>query len=312
MEYRRVGKSGLKISAISLGTWLTFGARIDRSTAAQVLRTAVDGGVNFLDLADGYARGGAEQIVGELLGDYCRSQFVLSSKLFWPMSDDPNDRGLSRKHIVESIERTLRNLRTDYLDIYFCHRSDPDTALEETMRAMDDLVHQGKILYWGTSMWHPQALKQACKLAYFRRLYAPIVEQPPYNLLERWIEKRVLPTARRLGLGLVAWSPLAGGVLTGKYNDGIPEESRGANNLDHVRRHLDDQSLQRVRQFSILADGLGVEPGQLALAWLLKQEGLTSVITGATRPAQMESNLAALQVKISSDVNREIDKIFRL
>jgi voltage-dependent potassium channel beta subunit len=311
VEYRRVGKSGLKISAISLGTWQTFGDRLDRTTAAQILRTAVDGGVNFLDLADGYARGAAEQIVGELLGDYRRSQFVLSSKLFWPMSDDPNDRGLSRKHIVESIERTLQNLRTDYLDIYFCHRADPETPLDETMRAMDDLVHQGKILYWGTSMWQPRALKQTYKLANSHHLYAPIVEQPPYNLLERWIEKRVLPTARRLGMGLVVWSPLAGGVLTGKYSDGIPEDSRGASKDGNVRRHLNEQSLQRVRRLSILAEGLGVAPGQLALAWLLQHEEITSVVTGATRSAQMESNLAAILIKIPNEINREICRIFR-
>lgn len=311
MEYRRLGNSGLKISEISLGTWTTFGDRIDRLTAARILQVAVEGGVNYLDLADAYAKGEAERTMGELLGEYRRSQFVLASKVFWPMSDDPNDRGLSRKHILESIDRTLKNLRTDYLDIYFCHRADPDTPLEETMRAMDDLVHQGKILYWGTSMWSPQAIKSAHKLAYSRHLYPPIVEQPPYNLLERWVEKRLMSTTRRLGMGLVVWSPLAGGVLTGKYNNGIPQTSRGATNGEDLRRYLDVRSLDRVRRFTELSNRLGADAGQLALAWLLQKEGVASVITGATCPAQIESNLSATKLKLTGGTIYEIERIFR-
>ena len=216
MEYRRMGESGLRLSALSLGGWLTFGGSVDEATTGEVVRTAIDSGVNFIDLADVYARGRAEQVVGTLLSDYPRADLVISSKLFWPMSDNPNDRGLSRKHIMESVERTLKNLGSDYLDIYFCHREDPDTPLGETIRAMDDLVRQGKILYWGTSVWGAERLHEAWRLAGRHELYPPLVEQPRYSLLHRGVEKTVLPTASRLGMGLAVWSPLAGGGLTGK------------------------------------------------------------------------------------------------
>ncbi len=309
MEYRKVGSSGLSVSAISLGGWLTIGASVNEESSAAIVRTAVDAGINFIDLADAYAKGGAEQTIGRILGQYRRSDLVISSKLFWPMRDNPNDKGLSRKHIMESIDRTLKNLGTDYLDIYFCHREDPETTLSETTRAMDDLVHRGKILYWGTSVWRPRTLRDVHAICDRRGLYRPIVEQPPYNLLERSIERKVLPAARNLGMGVVVWSPLAGGILTGKYLGGVPAGSRGATTR-WLDEYLAPANTERVRRFVEIARRAGNEPAQLALAWILSQDGITSVITGATNPEQLKSNLKALEAPLSSDLKYEIEQIF--
>lgn len=311
MEYRSLGASGLKVSAVSVGGWITFGGSIPDGSARAIVRASVDAGINFVDLADVYARGGAERTFGKILADYRRSELVVSSKVFGKMSDDPNDRGLSRKHIFESVERSLRNLRTDYLDLYFCHREDPGTPLEETARAMDDLVHQGKVLYWGTSVWPEGSLRRAHELADRRNLYAPRVEQPQYNLLERGIEKDVLPAAKELGMGLVVWSPLAGGMLTGKYNDGVPEGSR-ADTSDWLEGKLTEENLGRVRRFTALAEGMEVEPGQLALAWILRRPEVSSVITGATRPEHVASNVRAAEIEVSEEAAREIEAIFAL
>ena len=309
MEYRRVGASGLKVSAISVGGWITFGGTLEDETAGGILRAAIEGGVNFIDLADVYAMGEAEKTVGGFLPEYKRSELVLSSKVFGKMSEDPNDRGLSRKHIFESIDRSLRNLGTDYLDIYFCHRADPETPLEETALAMDDLVHQGKILYWGTSVWPPETLEAAHKLANERRLFAPIVEQPLYNLTDRGIEKEVIPTAKRLGMGLTVWSPLAGGLLTGKYNDGIPKGSRGDTSewLDAERI---EKNRERLRRFSQIAERMGARPGQLALAWILQNDAISCVLTGATSAAHVKSNLKAVELELGDDVNAELTELF--
>ncbi|MEX0937684.1 MAG: aldo/keto reductase family protein [Pirellulales bacterium] len=309
MQYRPVGKSGLKVSAIALGGWLTFGARVDEAISGEIIRAALEQGINFIDLADVYGAGAAEQVVGGLIGELRREDLVLSSKVFWPMSDDPNDRGLGRKHIRQSVERTLRNLRTDYLDLYFCHREDPETPLEETARAMDELVRQGKVLYWGTSVWQPRTLRKAHALAKRALHYAPQVEQPRYNLLDRHIEKRLMPTAARLGMGLVVWSPLAGGILTGKYNDTTPPESRGGQ-TDWLRGELTDENLRRVRAFCELAREMSVEPAQLALAWILARDEISSVITGATSVDQLRSNLGALDVRLGADVQSRIAELF--
>ncbi len=309
MEYRKVGATGLKVSAVSIGGWINFGGTIDENSARSVVRAAVDCGVNFIDLADVYARGEAERVVGRMLGDYERSQLVISSKVFWPMSDDPNDRGLGRKHIMESVERSLENLGTDYLDVYFCHREDPEVPLEETARAMDDLVHQGKILYWGTSVWPAASLEAAHRIADQRNLYPPMVEQPQYSLLDRSIEEAVLPTVKRLGIGLVVWSPLAGGMLTGKYNQGTPPGSRGAK-TNWLETKLNERNLGRVRRFCAFARESGHEPAQLALAWVLQHEEVSSVITGATHPEQVLSNVRAVDLHIGGDVARRLEEIF--
>lgn len=311
MEYRRLGNTGLKISAISIGGWLTFGKSIDESATERILATAIDQGINFIDLADVYGDdGAAEKVAGAAIKNLRRSALVVSSKVFWPMGPGPNDRGLSRKHIMESCEDSLRRLGTDYLDLYFCHREDPETPLEETVRAMDDLVHQGKILYWGTSCWSAGSLIKTHALAGLRNLYAPIVEQPRYNLLSRDIERRVMPVAKRLGMGLVVFSPLAGGALTGKYDEGIPEGSRAATMPKWLESALSEENRPKLRRFSAIARELGCAPSQLALAWCLRRPEVSSVITGATHPEQVLENVKAIEVTIPDEVLRELDELF--
>ena len=311
MEYRRLGNTGLKISAISIGGWLTFGKSIDESATERILATAIDQGINFIDLADVYGDdGAAEKVAGAAIKNLRRSALVVSSKVFWPMGPGPNDRGLSRKHIMESCEDSLRRLGTDYLDLYFCHREDPETPLEETVRAMDDLVHQGKILYWGPSCWSAGSLIKTHALAGLRNLYAPIVDQQRYNLLSRDIERRVMPVAKRLGMGLVVFSPLAGGALTGKYDEGIPEGSRAATMPKWLESALSEENRPKLRRFSAIARELGCAPSQLALAWCLRRPEVSSVITGATRPEQVLENVKAIEVTIPDEVLRELDELF--
>ncbi|MFU8803830.1 MAG: aldo/keto reductase family protein [Bradymonadaceae bacterium] len=311
MEYRRVGESGLRVSAIAIGGWLTLGKSVADETSHNILRAAIDEGINFIDVADIYARGESERVVGEILGDYKRSDLVISSKVYWPMSDNPNDRGLSRKHILESVEKSLDRLQTDYLDIYFCHRWDDETPLLETMRAMDDLVHQGVVHYWGTSMWTAKQICQAHELADRYNLHAPLVEQPRYNLIHREIEEDVKPMCRKLGMGLTVWSPLAQGILTGKYNDGMPPQSRGATS-DWLSEDLTEENLTRTRTLCARAEELDLRPEQLALAWLLSQDGLSSVITGATRIEHVHKNVAAASVELSQEIIGELDHLFSL
>ena len=310
MNYRKMGRSGLKLSSVSLGGWITFGGTVDEDTARAIVRTAVDGGVNYLDFADVYARGEAERTMGRMLGDYRREDLVLASKCFWPMSDDPNDRGLSRKHIVQSVDASLARLGVDYIDLYFCHREDPETDMEETARAMDDLVSAGKLLYWGTSVWSAGRLREAAEVCDRRNLVAASVEQPPYSLMERGIEAEVLPECVAQDMGVVCWSPLAGGLLTGKYDDGeVPTGSR-ADVTNWLDGQLTSANLERLRAFSALARELGLEPSQLALAWLLSKDMVTSVITGATHPDQVTANLKAAEVELEADVVARLEELF--
>lgn len=309
MKYRQVGKTGLKVSEISIGGWITFGSTVHDETAHDILGAAVEHGVNFIDVADIYAKGESERVVGEFIKDLDRSKLVVSSKTFWPMSEDVNDRGLSRKHIMESVEKSLKRLNTDYLDIYFCHRFDDGTPVEETMRAMDDLVRQGKILYWGTSMWSADQLREVHELAGDWRAYVPTVEQPRYNLIHREIESGVLPMADKLGMGLVVWSPLAQGLLTGKYNDGVPEGSRAATS-DWLKEDLNDHNLSEARKFSGIAEELGVKPSQLALAWCLSKPEVSSVITGASSIAQVRENVQAGDIELDEATITRLDALF--
>lgn len=309
MKYRQVGKSGLKVSEISIGGWLTFGSSVHDETAHDILALAVERGINFIDVADIYAKGESERVVGEFIKDLDRTKLVISSKTYWPMSQDVNDRGLSRKHIMESVEKSLKRLNTDYLDIYFCHRFDDDTPLDETLRAMDDLVRQGKILYWGTSMWSDTQLQDAHTLASKYNAYAPTVEQPRYNLIHREIESGVLPKASELGMGLVVWSPLAQGLLTGKYDNGIPEGSRAANS-NWLEGDLTDANIAASRKFTQIAGDLGVKPSQLALAWCLTHDTVSSVITGASSRAQLEENLAATEIELDTETLSTLDTLF--
>lgn len=308
MKYRRLGSAGMKVSEISLGGWLTFGESITQKMSENLVAVAFDAGINFIDLADIYARGEAEISMGKILPNYKRSDLVISSKLFWPMSDNVNDRGLSRKHIFESIDKTLKRLGTDYLDIYFCHRFDPETEIEEIVRAMDDLVRQGKIIYWGSSVWESDQIEAAVNIAEKYHCYRPQVEQPRYNLLDRHIESDIMPGCVEHGIGLVVWSPLAQGILTGKYNDGRPSGSRGAE-----QKWLDDEltpaNIERAKKLTTLAKKLNITPGQLALAWVLKHPEVSSAITGATQVDQLQSNLAASDIELSDDSMGEIAKI---
>jgi voltage-dependent potassium channel beta subunit len=312
MPYRRVGSAGIRVSALSLGGWTTFGSSLDDDTTIRaILLRAFDGGVNFFDIADVYAKGEAERRMGAVLRELPRHELVLSSKVFWPMSDAPNDRGLSRKHIFESIDKSLRRIGTEYLDFYFCHRFDADVPLEETVRALDDLVRAGKVLYWGTSEWTGAQLRDAHAIADRRNLYGPVVEQPQYSLLARQkVERDVRPQAQALGMGLVVWSPLASGVLTGKYDDGIPAGSR-LDRIEWLREgFLQPEKLERVRRFKALADEVGVSRTRLALAWALHQPGVASVILGATSVAQLDENLAALDVELTNELSDRIGALF--
>jgi voltage-dependent potassium channel beta subunit len=308
MDYRRLGNAGMKVSAVSLGAWITFGGSLEDNTAEQIIGTAIDGGINFIDTADAYAKGEAERVVGQAIKGYDRSKLVISSKLYWPQSEDPNDRGLSRKHIMASIDKSLQRLGTDYLDIYFCHRYDHETPLEETVRAMDDLVHQGKILYWGTSVWSAAQIESAVGVAQQYNLYRPQVEQPRYNMLDRHIEEEIMPVAAKHGMGFTVWSPLAQGILTGKYNDGIPEDSRAAEN-EGLQRDLNEETLDKVRRLTAIAGDHHLTMAQLALAWILRRPEISSVITGASKISQVESNLKAAEAKLDESTLAQIEEI---
>jgi len=312
MKYRKVGNSGLKVSCLSLGGWTTFGDIVkDESLVGDIVKAAYDNGINFFDMADAYAKGESERMMGRALKRFPRHKLVLSSKLFRPMSEDVNDQGLSRKHIMESIDKSLSRIGTDYLDIFFCHRHDPETGMEETMRAMDDLIHAGKILYWGTSEWPLEKIEEAINLAEKYNLYKPLVEQSQYSLLYRErVEKEMLPNLSKYGMGLVVFSPLASGLLTGKYDEGIPEKSR-IERLGFVRETwYREDHIARVRQLKTVSEELSIHRNKLAIAWILHHGDISSVITGATHRAQLESNLKAIDLSLPSNVIIKIDRIF--
>ncbi len=310
MQYRRLGKSGLKVSSISLGAWTTYGGSVqDKQVIQEIVEKALEGGVNFFDNADVYERGKGEEFLSEILNGsgVPRHHLVLSSKVFWPMSDNINDRGLSRKHILESIEMSLDRMGTDYLDIYFAHRYDPETPLEETVEAFSDVVRSGLAHYWGTSEWSGAQIAEAHTYARENGLVAPVTEQPQYSMLHRErVEQEILPVTDRKGIGLVVWSPLAMGMLTGKYDDGVPEDSRFSKNSGFSERYLTDTNAQRVKDLKAVADELGATRSQLALAWVLRQPGVSSVITGATKVSQMEDNLGAAELTLTQE---QLDKI---
>ncbi len=311
MPYRNMGRSGLKLSSFSLGGWTTFGGSVkDHTSVKSILNLAYDSGINFFDIADVYAKGESEKIMGAVLRELPRHELVISSKVFWPMSDDINDRGLSRKHILESVNKSLLRIGTDYLDIYFCHRYDPETPVEETVRIMDDLIRSGKILYWGTSEWTADQLQEALDICEKGGYYRPQVEQPQYSLIAREkFESAVQHKAIDKGLGVVTWSPLASGLLTGKYDDGI--HGGRLSKMDSIKESIyTEKNVQRVRDMKKIADGLDCTRGQLVLAWLSAQPGLTSVILGATSIEQLQENLGAIKVKITPEIDNELKKLF--
>ncbi len=308
MNYRNVGRSGLLISEISLGGWLTTGGSLKDNNSIAIIVAAIERGVNFIDLSDVYAKGNAETVTGAAIKGYRRSDLVISSKVFWPMSDNPNDKGLSRKHIMESIHGSLKRLGTDYLDIYYCHRFDPNTPVDETVRAMDDLVHQGKILYWGTSVWEADQLNDAVAICREGKYYLPTVEQPRYNLLDRHIEPEIMPTCAKHGIGLTVWSPLAQGLLTGKYSSGKPADSRGSK-THFLDKDMTTENLAKVAALANIAKESGITLPQLALAWILRRPEISCAIVGATSLSQLEQNLSAVGVTLNADQIAAIDKV---
>ncbi len=315
MHYRRLGQSGIKVSEISYGAWVTFGNQLSQQEATELVHAAYDRGINFFDNADVYARGQAEIIMGKAIQGLPREGLVLSSKVFWPTMPGPNGRGLSRKHMTESLHASLRRLQTDYLDIYYCHRFDPDTPVEEVVYTMNIFIQQGKILYWGTSEWTAAQIVEAVGLARQHHLIPPVVEQPQYNMLHRRrVEMELAPVARRFGIGLTTWSPLYSGILTGKYNDGIPEGSRASlENMGWIRDRITPEVIAKVRQLSALAAELDMTTAQLAIAWLLRRKEVSSVITGATRMDQLEENLGAAEAldKLGDEVLERIEAILQ-
>ena len=313
MHYRRLGKSGLKVSEISLGAWVTFGSQIENKTAGELIRAAFDKGVNFFDNADIYANGEAEKVMGAVIKDLPREELVISSKVFWPTMAGPNGRGLSRKHIMESIDRSLQHLGLEYLDLYFCHRYDPDTPIEEVVYTMNALIQQGKILYWGTSEWRASQIAEAYGIARQYNLIPPTMEQPQYNMFHRQrVESELSLISEDLGIGLTVWSPLASGLLTGKYNQGIPEGSRASmESMAWLKDNMTADKIEKVKQLEGVAAELGITTGQLAIAWLLRRKEVSSVITGATRMAQLEDNIKARDAvdHLSNEVREHIEEI---
>lgn len=319
MDYRRLGSSGLQVSVLSFGSWVTFGNQLDTSAARALLTCAYDAGVNFFDNAEVYADGASEEIMGRAISElgWRRDSYCVSSKVFWG-GQLPTQRGLSRKHVMDACHSALRRLRVDYLDLYFCHRPDPDTPVGETVRAMHDLIAQGTVLYWGTSEWSAEQLHAAYEYAAAHQLIAPTMEQPEYNLLHRArVEREYAPLYDQYGLGTTIWSPLASGVLTGKYNDGIPADSRmtvpGYEWLAKRLQSPEGQArLARVREFTQLAHAMDTTPAQLALAWCVCNPRVSTVILGATKVEQLQQNLAALAImpRMTADVLTRLDTLF--
>jgi voltage-dependent potassium channel beta subunit len=323
MKYRHVGKYGIQVSEVGLGSWLTYGNAIENETAEACIDRAYELGVNFFDTADAYAGGEAEKVVGKALAKFRRDSYVLSTKVFFPMGPGPNNRGLSRKHLFEECHASLKRLGTDYIDLYQCHRYDEGTPLEETLRALDDLARQGKILYFGVSEWTADLIVQAADIARAHDFHPIVVNQPQYNMLARGIERDVIPLCEREGIGQVVFSPLAQGVLTGKYAPGqpLPAGSRAADPkqnpffktgvLDayvHDRIPADERLLERVQRLIPIAQDAGISMAQLALAWCLRQANVASVIIGATRPGQVDENVAASGKSLSPDILARIDQ----
>lgn len=314
MKYRRLGRAGVKISEVGLGSWLTYGGATAFDSAKACLEQAYDLGINFFDTANVYARGESEKVVGQVLAAYPRESFVLASKVFFPMGEGPNDRGLSRKHILEQCDASLKRLGTDYIDLYQAHRFDPETPLEETLMAFDDLVRQGKILYYGVSQWPAAQLERAVDFVHLRGLHPLSSNQPVYNALHRELEKEVLPVCSQHGIGLVVYSPLAQGLLTGKYKPGapLPEGSRAADPSQNVflnRGQLDDALLEKIQRLVPLATQRGLTLSQLALAWCLRKPAVSSVIIGASRPEQVVDNAGASGITLTEAELTEIDAI---
>lgn len=315
MQYRRLGKAGIKVSALSLGAWVTYGGQVGEEVAEQCMAAAVDAGVNFFDNAEAYAGGNAEVVMGNVIKKmgWERSDLVVSTKIFWG-GNGPNDTGLSFKHIVEGMNKALRRLQMDYVDLVFCHRPDPNTPIEETVRAMDQVIRQGKALYWGTSEWSAAEIMRADGLARQYGLMPPAMEQPQYNMFARdRVEKEYAVLFRELGYGTTIFSPLASGLLSGKYNNGIPEDSRAnLKGYEWLRDSMvNPDRIEKVRALVPVAEEVGCSMSQLALAWCLMNPNVSTVITGASRPEQVRENMKAVDVveRMTPDVMERIEAI---
>lgn len=314
MEYRNVGKSGLKVSEIAVGSWMTDLVGSEKAKIAEeTIKLAFENGVNFFDCADAYSGGEAEKFLGRVLKNYPRSSYVISSKVFFPTGKGVNEWGLSRKHIFENVDRSLKNISLDYMDLYYCHRFDTTTPMEETLRALSDLVTKGKILYYGVSEeWSGSRLQEAQHIIEKYGLHPITSVQPQYNMIDRYIEHDIMSVCEKYGYGITPFSPLAQGLLTGKYKKGqpYPEGSRATHQADkQVNNLLTDENLDKVEALGTIADELGTTTSVLALAWILRKPIVSSVITGASKPSQLDSNLAAAGFKIPADALNDIEKI---
>lgn len=315
MEYQRLGKSGLKVSRLSLGSWLTFGKQINNNIASELMDIAYDKGVNFFDNAEIYSRGESERVMGEILKkrDWRRDSYIVSSKAFFGDGGQlPTQKGLNRKHLIEACDAALKRLQLDYLDLFFCHRPDKETPIEETVWTMHNLIQQGKILYWGTSEWSAQEIMEAHMVAREYKLIGPVMEQPQYNMLHRdKVEVEYSQLYKTVGLGTTIWSPLASGILSGKYNDGMPESTRlSMDGLEWLKdANLVEEKIEKVRKLSALAKEIGSSMPKLAIAWCLKNENVSTVILGASKSKQLEETLSAIDdvEKLNDEVMERIE-----
>ncbi len=319
MEYRRLGKSGLQVSALSLGSWLTFGKQISDKVADELMSLAYENGVNFFDNAEGYAEGRSEEVMGSILKSkrWDRESYIVSSKVYFGAeAKGPNRVGLSRKHVIEACNAALKRFQLDYLDLYFCHRPDANTPIEETVRAMNTLLEQGKILYWGTSEWSAAEIMEAMLVAKENHLIGPTMEQPQYNMIERQkMEKEFSLLFKQYGLGTTIWSPLHSGVLSGKYNNSDPGDTRlHMAGLDWLKnRTLAEEKIKIAHQVKNVADELGVSMPKLAIAWCLKNPYVSTVILGASKVEQLKENLSSLDVVdlLTDDVMERLEGILQ-
>jgi len=317
VNYRRLGRSGLTVSELSFGSWVTYGNQLDEGPARECMAAAYAAGVNFFDNAEVYAKGQSERIMGNALKQlgWRRESYVISTKFFWGLNDGPNEKNtLNRKYLLNAIDRSLERLQLDYVDLVYCHRSDPETPIEETVWAMHDIVRAGKALYWGTSEWSAEDILTAWRIADAQHLAKPVMEQPEYNLFHRErVEVEYAPLYEQIGLGLTTWSPLASGLLTGKYNDGVPPGSRATVKGYEwlAQRIVDPQKIARVRQLLPIARELSCTPAQLALAWCLRNPHVSTVITGASRPEQVVENMRALAVvpRLDAELEQTIERL---